>query len=64
MNKNVGNIDKLLRMIIGIVIVAVGLYYKSWLTVLGFIPLVTAVAGWCPLYALFGIVTNRKQKTV
>lgn len=30
----------------------------------GFVPLVTGLVGWCPLYALFGFRTNRREATV
>lgn len=30
---------------------------------LGFVPLLTGLVGWCPLYSLFGFRTNRGEAT-
>ena len=57
MKKNMGNTDRVLRMILSIVIAGVGYYYKSWWGLLAFVPLVTAFTGFCPLYRLIGINT-------
>jgi len=57
MKKNMGNTDRVLRMILSIVIAGVGYYYKSWWGLLAFVPLVTAITGFCPLYRLLGINT-------
>ncbi|HED14224.1 MAG TPA: DUF2892 domain-containing protein [Gammaproteobacteria bacterium] len=57
MNKNVGSMDRMLRIIVGAVIIAVGLYYKNWWGAVGLLPLLTALIGWCPPYALFGLST-------
>jgi len=50
MKCNVGKTDKIIRWIIGIVIVALGLYYKSWWGLLAIIPILTALFGFCALY--------------
>ena len=55
MKTNVGTIDRTIRIIAGLAGIAVGLYFKSWWGVIGFIPLLTAVIGWCPAYSLLGI---------
>ncbi len=57
MNRNVGNIDRIIRIVLGIVILAVGIAAQSWLAVLAIIPFGTALIGWCPAYSLFGIRT-------
>ncbi len=54
MKCNVGKADRILRIILGIVIIAVGLYYGSWWGVIGVILLITAVVSWCPIYRLLG----------
>ncbi|MBS1750776.1 MAG: DUF2892 domain-containing protein [Bacteroidetes bacterium] len=57
MKKNVGNTDKGVRIVIGIVIALAGLYFKSWWGLLALIPFITAFAGTCLLYSIFGIST-------
>jgi hypothetical protein len=60
MNCNVGSADKIVRYIIGVVILLTGFAFKNWLGLIGLIPIVTAFVGWCPLYLLFKINTNKK----
>lgn len=60
MTRNVGNVDRTIRIIAGLVLVAlaatgtVGLW--GWL---GALPLATGLIGWCPPYSLLGINTCR-----
>ena len=54
---NVGKIDKSIRLIIGVVIAMLGLYYQSWWGFLAIIPILTAIFGFCPVYVLFKINT-------
>lgn len=61
MEKNVGNIDKAIRVVLGLVIIAVGFFYSSWLGAIGIIPLFTALVGWCPLYSPLKINTCSKS---
>lgn len=61
MTKNVGGIDKILRIVIGLAAIAFALVgpetgYNAW-GFLGIVPLATALLGWCPPYAIFGINT-------
>jgi len=57
MNKNVGSIDKVLRIIIALAVFGAGFYYQSWWGLVGLVPLLTALVNWCPLYSLIGIKT-------
>ena len=57
MRYNTGRIDRLMRVIIALIIIAAGFYYQSLLGVIGIIPLVSGVTGFCPLYSIFGIST-------
>ena len=59
MRKNVGSVDRMLRIIIGLAIIAAGVYYHSWWGAIGALPIVTAMIGWCPPYAMLGINTCR-----
>jgi hypothetical protein len=62
MKCNVGKTDKIIRWVIGLGILGAGAYFKSWLGLLGLIPIITAIIGWCGLYMLFNISTCKKQK--
>lgn len=62
MKANVGNIDKIIRIVIGLVIIIWGIAAGSWWGLIGLIPLITGVINWCPLYALLGLST-KKAKT-
>ena len=57
MKKNVGTIDKIIRIVLGIGIIGVGIYYGSWWGALGIIPLLTGIVGRCGFYSLSGIDT-------
>ncbi len=60
MKQNIGKTDKMIRIVLGVVLIAVGLYYKSWWGIVGIIPLLTAGIGYCHLYTLLGISTCKK----
>lgn len=62
MKKLLGKTDRIIRFIAGVIILIVGLIYSSWWGLFGIIPLLTAIVGWCPLYSLFGISTNKGSK--
>lgn len=61
MKVNMSSIDRGLRVIVGLVLVALVFVGPQtpwgWI---GIIPLATALIGWCPAYTLLGIKT-RKQ---
>ncbi len=57
MKKNVGKVDKVVRILIAIAIAVVGIYYHSWWGLLAILPLITALTGFCGLYSLLGIST-------
>lgn len=57
MKKNVGSLDKVLRWVIGLVIIALGILFQSWWGLIGILLLLTGSIGWCPLYLPFGLST-------
>ncbi|MCC7209633.1 MAG: DUF2892 domain-containing protein [Anaerolineae bacterium] len=57
MKRNLANLDRLIRGLIGIAVLIVGIYLQSWLALLGLVLLATAVIGWCPLYAALHTAT-------
>jgi len=62
MKQNIGNIDRVIRLIIGVVIVALGIYTKTWWGILGIILIFTATIKTCPLYLPFGISTCKTKE--
>lgn len=54
MTKNVGTLDRVARLVAGLVIIVLGIVFQSWWGVIGIIPLATAAIGWCPPYAMLG----------
>ncbi|MEJ2316319.1 MAG: DUF2892 domain-containing protein [Gammaproteobacteria bacterium] len=60
--KNVGSADRAIRLILGLVIIAIGYYYQSWWGAIGIVPIFTALIGWCPAYLPFGINTCSTKK--
>ena len=62
MNKNIGKIDKALRIVIGIAIIVAGVAYNSWLGAIGIVPILTAIISWCPLYCPLKINTCSKDE--
>lgn len=61
MKCNVGAIDRLLRIIIGLVIAVWGVFNASYWGVVGIVILATGLFGYCLLYSLFGIGTSKKD---
>jgi hypothetical protein len=58
MSMNVGTTDKLLRIVVGLALLSLVFVGPQTLWgLIGIIPLATAVFGYCPAYALFGIRT-------
>lgn len=58
MVQNVGKIDRLIRAVVGLIVLSlVFVGPKSLWGLLGLIPLGTALIGWCPPYSLLGINT-------
>ena len=61
--KNVGNVDRIVRVIIGLGLLSLLFILdgnaRFW-GLIGIIPLVTAFIGICPLYLVFGIKTTPK----
>jgi len=58
MVKNVGGPDKILRIVIGLALIASALsgYFTPWGWI-GVVPLVTGLFGWCPAYSVLGLRT-------
>ncbi len=61
--KNVGSIDRVVRIVIGAGVLGAGFYFENCLGLIGIIPLLTALTGKCPLYMPFGISTCKTKTT-
>ena len=66
MRKNVGGIDRGLRIVVGVALVlaTVAGMLPVW-GYIGVVPVLTGLIGWCPLYPVLGINTcaTNKQST-
>lgn len=61
MTGNVGGIDRVLRIVVGLALLAlVFIGPQSPWGWIGVVPLLTALIGWCPAYTLFGWSTKGK----
>ena len=61
MKQNIGTVDRVVRIVLGLAIAAAGIYFRNWLGLIAIIPLATALVRVCPLYLPFGISTCRKD---
>ena len=61
MKKNMGLLDRRIRIILGLLVVAAGIYFKSWWGLIGVVFLATSLISWCPLYIPFGLSTRKKK---
>jgi len=62
MNANVGTLDRGIRIVIGGAILSLFFMLegpKHWFALVGIVPLVTGLIGWCPAYVPFGIRTRK-----
>ena len=59
MTKNIGSIDRVIRIVVGVGLLVWGYMTQNWLGAIGLVPLGTALLGWCPAYAPFGISTKK-----
>ena len=60
-NQNEGSMDRCARSVSGLALIAGGVMIAgNWgivLGVVGLVPLITGLTGWCPLYSVFKINT-------
>lgn len=65
MNQNVGTLDRIVRIAIGVMLLAAAAFVESgarWFGLIGVIPLLTGFFGTCPLYTLVGVSTCTTPK--
>ena len=60
MEKNVGGIDRVVRIVVGLALLSLLFLLEGggrWWGLTGLVPLATGALGWCPAYLPFGIKT-------
>lgn len=62
MKKNMGSVDRIIRAVIGVAIIAAGIIYQHWWGIVGIIPLATAFMASCPAYLPFNLSTMKKKE--
>jgi hypothetical protein len=64
MSVNVGTVDRVLRVVIGLALIAfaIPLGFPStgwnWIGWIGVVPIITAIVGYCPAYSVLGCSTS------
>lgn len=64
MKKNVGSIDRWIRIILGLALISLLFILQSgwrWVGLLGVVLVATAAFNFCPIYAMFKIKTTGKE---
>ena len=62
MKKNVGQVDRWIRIIVGVALLSLIVFLSGgirWIGLIGLIPLVTGLVGTCPIYSISKINTNK-----
>lgn len=64
--KNTGNMERFIRIALGIVVLSLALTIMSgvvqWIVLaVSVVFFVTGIAGFCPLYTIIGLATNKKD---
>lgn len=62
MKTNVGSIDKILRIVVGLALILLAAFHViGWWGYIGVVPLLTALFNFCPVYTLIGLNTKGKS---
>jgi hypothetical protein len=61
MKANVGGIDRILRIVAGLALIAWALMGGPMWAWIGVVPLATGLINFCPLYTLIGVNTSGKS---
>ena len=65
MSLNVGSLDRNIRIVLGIILIGVGFFAMQGTSgivvgVIGFVPLLTGLFNFCPIYAVLKLSTRKK----
>lgn len=64
MTVNMGSIDRIVRVVVGLALLSLVFLLEGsarWFGLIGIVPLATAALGWCPAYLPFGISTCARR---
>ena len=70
MKTNMGPIDRAVRVVLGLILIAFAIPIGvpatewGWIGWIGIVPILTALVGFCPLYALLGISTSEQKRAM
>jgi hypothetical protein len=59
MKKNMGQKDRTVRVLAGVIMLVYGVVFQNLVGAVGLIPLVTGIIGYCPLYEVLGVTSNK-----
>ncbi|MBI3779207.1 MAG: DUF2892 domain-containing protein [Gammaproteobacteria bacterium] len=66
MEKNIGSVDKAIRIVVGIALLSLLFLLEGdarWWGLIGIGPILTVVLGWCPAYTLIGVNTGKTKQS-
>ncbi len=64
MKRNVGNVERIIRVVVGLAILSLVFILDGnarWFGLIGLLPIATGAMGYCPPYAMMGINTCAKD---
>ena len=64
MKENVGGADKVMRIVVGLALLSLVFVLEGnarWWGLVGLMPLLTGITGYCPAYMPFGISTKKSR---
>jgi hypothetical protein len=62
MKQNVGTVDKTIRLVLGVLLLALIFVLEGpvrWVGLAGIVLIVTALINWCPIFAMLGISSKK-----
>jgi hypothetical protein len=64
LTRNIGGTDQSIRLLVGIALLSIITIFEDgwqWIGLIGFVPFLTALFRWCPLYHVLGMDTCEKE---
>ncbi len=61
-HKNVGGPDRIARIVLGVLVLSVAMYFGSLWGILGLVMIASGTIRFCPVYFPFGISTHKEKK--